>query len=140
LYGRGTVLNPVISSPTYPVEYTRNLSHFQIDAGVEKTGYKDIPILDAAAVLNEEKKELTIFAVNKDQKDSLDFSCDLREFGAYRLVEHLVLQHNNLKATNTAENPDNVTPHSNGNATVIGDQVKASLAKLSWNVIRLSKK
>ena len=140
LYGRGTVLKPVINSPTYPVEYTRDLSLFQVITGVEKTGYKDIPILDAAAVLNEEKEELTIFAVNKDQKDSLDFSCDLRGFGAYRVVEHLVLQHDDLKATNTAENPANVTPHSNGNATVVGDQLKASLAKLSWNVIRLAQK
>ena len=140
LYGRGTVLNPVISSPTYSVKYERNLSHFQVDAGVEKIGYKDIPILDAAVVLNVEKNELTLFAVNKDQIDTLDFGCDLRGFETYTVIEHLVLEHDDLKATNTADHPDAVKPHANGDAKITGNQLNASLPKLSWNVIRLAKK
>lgn len=139
LYGRGTVLHPVISSPTYPVEYERTLSHFLSEAGIGKIGQRDIPVLDATAVLDQEQGALTIFAVNKDQAGALEFTCDLRGFAEYTVTEHLVLEHEDLKATNTAEHPDNVTPHPNGNAKITGNQVQASLPKLSWNVIRLSR-
>jgi len=127
LYGRGDVLNSVISSPMYTVK-------------MDTTGYKEIPVLDATAVLNNENNELTIFAVNKDQQQALDFTCELRGFADYTVAEHLVLQHHDLKATNTADNPDNVKPHADGDASVSGTTVKASLPKLSWNVIRLAQK
>jgi alpha-N-arabinofuranosidase len=50
-----------------------------------------------------------------------------------------VLEHDDLKAVNTEENPDNVKPHKNGNAEKKKNLLKALLPKLSWNVIRLSK-
>ena len=82
---------------------------------------------------------MTVFAVNKDQQDALDFTCDLRGFGDYKVVEHLVLEHADLKATNTAAQPDRVKPYAGGDAKVSGSIVKASLPKLSWNVIRLAR-
>jgi alpha-N-arabinofuranosidase len=139
LYGRGTVLQPVVTAPTYTVKYDRQLSWWNEEMGMEKTGYKEIPVLDAIAVLDNEKSELTIFAVNKDQTGALDFTCELREFGEYIVVEHLVLEHHDLKARNTADNPDNVKPHTDGDAKIAGTQIKASLSKLSWNVIRLTR-
>jgi alpha-N-arabinofuranosidase len=139
LYGRGTVLNPVISSPTYPVEYERTLSHFLAESGIEKIGQRTIPVLDATAVLSQDTNNLTIFAVNKDQTGVLELTCELRDFDKYTVIEHLVLEHDDLKATNTADHPDTVIPHANGDATVTDTQVKASLPKLSWNVIRLSR-
>ncbi len=106
---------------------------------MEKKGYKEIPVLEAIAVTSEGYQTLTIFAINKDQQGDLDFTCELRGFEAYKVLEHLVLEHADLKATNTAEQPDRVQPHNNGNAKVVGNLVKASLPKLSWNVIRLTR-
>ncbi|MDY0093791.1 MAG: alpha-N-arabinofuranosidase [Candidatus Vecturithrix sp.] len=140
LYGRGTVLQPTITAPTYSVEYNRSLSWWNQELGLEKIGHREIPILEAIGVLSKDQRELTIFAVNKDQHHELDFTCDLRGFGAYTISEHLVLEHTDLKATNTADNPDHVKPHNNGDAAVRGTNVKASLPKLSWNVIRLTAK
>ena len=138
LYGRGTVLTPAITAPTYTVDYERSLSWWNREMGVEKTEQRQIPVLEAIAVISADQQTLTIFAVNKDQRGALDFTCDLRGFDDYKVVEHLVLEHADSKAANTAAQPDNVTPHANGGAKVAGSLVQASLPKLSWNVIRLA--
>jgi alpha-N-arabinofuranosidase len=62
---------------------------------------------------------------------------DLRSFGSVRVLEHIVLEHDDLKATNTAANPNNVKPHNGGNASADGSKLTALLPRASWNVIRL---
>ncbi len=87
----------------------------------------------------QDQRELTILRSTKISITNW-ISRDLRGFGAYTISEHLVLEHVDLKATNTADNPDHVKPHNNGDAAVQGTTVKASLPKLSRNVIRLTAK
>ena len=121
-YGRGTVLNPVVSSPQYDcAEFT------------------DVPYLESVAVYNEEREELTIFAVNRHLAEPLLLQCDARSFENYRVIEHIILEHEDLKAVNTAEE-ERVKPHHNGNAEMREGMVTASLPKASWNVIRLKRK
>lgn len=122
IYGRGTALNPIVSSPLY-----------------DSKDFTDVPYLESAAVYNEENEELTIFAVNRHLEEGLIVECDVRSFEGYKVVEHIVLENDNLKATNTV-NHETVQPHTNGNATVKDGMVQTRLAKLSWNVIRLAKK
>ncbi len=137
LYGRGTVLKPIINSTTYPVKYERTLSWWNMEMGMNKIGEREIPVLESIAVIND--NALTIFAVNKDQNHSLDFTCEMRGFDEYKIVEHIVMEHKDLKAKNTASNPNNVKPHSNGDATIKSTKIKATLPLLSWNVIRLTR-
>jgi alpha-N-arabinofuranosidase len=120
IYGRGKVLIPLIQSPKYD---TKTIT--------------DVPYLEAIAVYNEEAGEVNIFAVNRDLKNALPLQIDLRSFGACTLVEHIVMENDNLKATNTVVQPNRVTPHSRGNASASGSQLTAQLSKASWNVIRL---
>jgi alpha-N-arabinofuranosidase len=54
-------------------------------------------------------------------------------------VEHIVLENDDLKQTNSAKGTP-VAPHSNGNAVIENGLVSAVLPKLSWNVIRLAKR
>jgi alpha-N-arabinofuranosidase len=55
------------------------------------------------------------------------------------VLEHIVLEHDDLLAANTASDPDRVQPHSRGGAAVTASgTVEATLGKASWNVIRLS--
>jgi len=121
-YGRGRVLQPVISSPCYDAK-----------------DYTDVPYLAAAAVAGEEREELTIFAVNRDTEQPLLLEARLAQFAGYQVVEHLVLEHEDLKARNTKEEPDNVVPHNKGEARMEEGFLRALLPKLSWNVIRLKK-
>ncbi|MGF7045611.1 alpha-N-arabinofuranosidase [Paenibacillus sp. DS2015] len=120
-FGRGVSLMPVVDSPKY-----------------DSKDFTDVPYLDSAIVFNEENEELTIFAVNRNLESSLILECDVRSFTGYRLIEHIVLEHDDLKAVNTA-GEEKVKPHSQGKSESKDGWVTASLTKASWNVIRLSK-
>ncbi|MBS4200462.1 hypothetical protein KHA93_12555 [Bacillus sp. FJAT-49732] len=92
-------------------------------------------MVDSEAVYNEENEELTIFAVNRDLDDRLLLECDNRNFEGYQVVEHIVLENDDLKQVNTATSQA-VAPHNNGDATNENGRVTATLPKLSWNVTR----
>jgi alpha-N-arabinofuranosidase len=83
---------------------------------------------------------LTLFAVNRSQEGCLSLDGDLRSLPGYTVVEHLVLEHEDPKARNTAECPNNVSPHNRGNAKMQDGHLAADLPKLSWNAIRLAKR
>jgi alpha-N-arabinofuranosidase len=121
-YGRGTVLDLQVTSPVY----------------ANKT-YDAVPLLDAVAVLNEEREELTVFVVNRGQERPLPLEGDMRGMAGYRVVEHLILEHPESLARNTAERPNEVVPHSQGDAQLEDGRLRATLPRLSWNVIRLAK-
>jgi alpha-N-arabinofuranosidase len=119
-YGRGHSLVPLIQSTKYD---TKEIT--------------DIPHLESIAVHNEEQGGVIIFAVNRLLDEALPFEADLSSFGACSLIEHLVLEHTNLKAVNTAAHPEHDKPHNRGNATINCSTISTSLGKASWNVIRL---
>ncbi|XID94047.1 alpha-N-arabinofuranosidase [Paenibacillaceae bacterium WGS1546] len=120
VYGRGQALVPLVQSPKYD---TKQLS--------------DVPYLESIAVHNDVSGEVTVFAVNRDLDHELPLDIDLRSFGACEVVEHLVLAHDDLKATNTAVDPDRVAPHAGGDATADGAGIRATLKPASWNVVRV---
>lgn len=122
VYGRGTVLHAFIDSSKY-----------------DSKDYTDVPFLDAVVVHQEEKEELTVFAINKSLDSPLSFVCDLNGFAGYRVVEHIVLENADLKEVNSLDCMNQVKPHSQGNAAVNGKLLEGMLSKLSWNVIRLRK-
>jgi alpha-N-arabinofuranosidase len=121
LYGRGKALLPMVFSPKY-----------------DTPDITDVPYLEAMAIHNEEASELTIFAVNRDLQEALPFTIDIRSFGnTARWLEHIVLEHTNLKARNTASEPNLVQPHTRGQSVLQDGHITASLTKASWNVIRV---
>lgn len=66
------------------------------------------PYLDSVCIWNEEEDTLTIFAVNKSLDEDMEVSCDLRQFEGYKVVEHIVLTNDDLKAVNTEAAPNTV--------------------------------
>ncbi|MFA9455645.1 alpha-N-arabinofuranosidase [Halalkalibacter sp. AB-rgal2] len=122
VFGRGVSLKPAISSPVYDTK-----------------DFTDVPYVDSAVVYNEEQEEVTIFALNRHVHESLEFSIDVRSFEGYHLDEHIVLEHDDLKAVNTVDEQV-VKPHHNGNAKLDNGIIQAVLSNASWNVIRLSKR
>lgn len=123
IYGRGTVLHPIISSPKHDTK-----------------DFTDVPYLEAISVYNEEQGHITIFAVNRHLSDHMELDVDIRSFGDVKLLEHIVLENADLKAVNTKANPRNVVPHSGGKTSIDNGRIKAVLAQASWNVIRLQTK
>ncbi|MFU0800029.1 MAG: alpha-N-arabinofuranosidase [Xylanivirga thermophila] len=121
-YGRGTVLNPIIDAPKYDTK-----------------DYMDVPIIEAIAVENDDKDELTIFAVNRDMEDGVDLECTIAGYEGYKIKEHIVLDGDDVKASNTLENPNRIVPRNLSNAQIDGEMLFVNLPRLSWNVIRLTK-
>ena len=122
-FGRGVALELQLASPRY--------ANKEFDA---------VPLLAACATLDEASGEAAIFAVNRGQDAALPLTGDLRCLTDYRVVEHLVLEHADRKAGNTAEQPRTVEPHAGGDAAVRDGHLTAMLAPLSWNVIRLARR
>jgi alpha-N-arabinofuranosidase len=119
-YGRGTVLRPELISPVY-----------------DTAEYQGVNFVEAIGVLSDDEREITLFAVNRSQDSLMELECGLNNIGDLELIEHIVLEHADIKATNTEENPDNVIPHNQGKTLVEGDRVLTELPALSWNVVRL---
>lgn len=119
-YGRGTALRALIDSPVY-----------------DCFDYENVPYIDAAATMDE-AGDVTIFCVNRHMNEDFGLDCDLRAFGKLKLKFHILLHHDDVKAVNTQENPENVAPVSGpgGIETDFGMTVK--VPALSWNVIRFT--
>ena len=121
-FGRGIALDVAPTSATY-----------------HDDTFDAVPYLEAVATWDEENDSVTFFAINRDLENALPLEGDVRAFPGYHVVEHITLTHHDLKATNTAANPANVTPRANGDAKVDDGQLSATLPAASWNVIRLAK-
>ena len=125
VWGRGTVLRCPVTCEKYSAK--------DID---------DIPYLESVAVHNEEKNELTIFAVNRHLGEALDLEASLYGFDGYRFIEHISLYNSDLKAVNSAagEVVKPVTlPAGNLSVEQGALRLETKLPAASWNVIRLGK-
>lgn len=120
-YGRGIALKPVISSPR----------HDTID-------FTDVTDIEAIAVYNEEKDEVTIFAVNRNLKEDIELTCDVRSFEGFKIIEHIVLEHDDMKIVNSPKR-EAVTPKCVDRSELVDGTITSTLRKASWNVIRLGK-
>ena len=119
LFGRGEVLRSVVDTPLY---------------GTDE--FECVPVVDDLVIYNEENGQLSVFVVNRSEHP-IELSLDLREFEAVRVIDHLVMSHPDLNATNTAEAPNTVVPRSERLTTVSGGTAVSTLPPYSWNVLRL---
>lgn len=120
-YGRGRALQPVLVSDTH-----------------ETNGHGEVTDIDAMAVYNEEKEEVTIFAVNRNLQEDVILTTDVRSFEGYRVLEHIVLESEDLKVTN-AFGKETVRPQVVEQTSMESGTLTSMLHKASWNVIRLGK-
>ena len=121
-FGRGTVLQTQIKAPVY-----------------ESQSYGTVSILDSVCIWDQQAEALTIFAVNKDLTEDAEVTCDLRQFEGYRVKEHLVLTHDDLKAENTEAAPDTVKPSCSQASRLDHGKLTMVFGRHSWNVVRLEK-
>ena len=121
-FGRGKALNLNVKSPCYSTKE-----------------YENVPYIDAVATLNEDNDSITMFIVNRNLKENMIVQADIRDFQKYEVAEQYLLTHEDLKAVNTAANPNNVAPSSVNIAEIEDGTLYFDLPKASWNVIRLGK-
>ena len=119
MYGRGTSLLPLITTDKHDTKH-----------------FNDVPTVDAAATMDDEGN-VTIFAVNRDLEEPVRLQLDMRSFGDMTPVMHTVLHHDDMKAINSEENPDEVKPVQ---VPVVMEDGCIVLPAASWNVIRFLNK
>jgi len=120
-YGRGVVLQPILDSPKH---------------GTAK--HDEVTDIESVSIWNEETEELTILAVNRNLAEDVKLVTDVRGMTGYRLLEHIVLEHDDLKAVNGV-GKEVVKPQSVSQSTLDSGTLESVLHKASWNVIRLGK-
>ena len=96
-----------------------------------------MPILDVTAVRDEESGAVTLFAVNRDQREELTLEVDLRACAGLVSGEHVAVSDADPDAVNTADAPDRVTPRRLDDVKVVDGRATAVLPALSWSMIRL---
>jgi alpha-N-arabinofuranosidase len=152
------VIAPIRSEPGGPAWRQTTFHPFALTARhgrgavlrVEPTGprhetarHGEVPILDATAVLAEQTGAVTLFAVNRDQRERLALSVDLRALPALAAGPHVPGPHvavwdDDPDAANDAGAPDRVTPRRLADVAVTGGRAEVVLPPLSWNMIRLA--
>lgn len=121
IYGRGQVLNPLMTCPRYASKM-----------------YGDVPILQLAAVFNQDAGMVSLFILNCDQWEDTELSLDFRSFGPAELLEHILLNGPDLGAANSFSDPERVKPRALPVSPMNTDQISVVLPKLSWNMLRFS--
>lgn len=111
LKGRGTALQTITKCDSYTS--TDNLT---------------IPYIEASVIYNDEKRELTVFAVNRSLDEDIEFFLNPEGFEGAKLEEHIELYSDNLKSINTKEN-EAVSPKKRE----ITDKI--TFKKHSWNML-----
>ena len=86
-----------------------------------------IPYLEALAVVNQEKKEISLFAVSRHPREKLDLEARLSSYPDGRLLEHIVLSHPDPLAVNDRDNPTRVVPGKIKGSRIDKDTVHALL-------------
>lgn len=120
-YGRGVALTPVISTGTH-----------------DTAKHEDVTDIESVAVYNEEKDEVTIFAVNRNTGEDILFEADVRGFDGYTVKEYLALENDDMKLTNSAAGCP-VAPKARTDYTMQKGMFETKMKKCSWNVIRFGK-
>ncbi|NLL72332.1 MAG: alpha-N-arabinofuranosidase, partial [Clostridiales bacterium] len=104
----------------------------------DTSNHTDVSDVEAIAIYNPEHDEVTIFAVNRNVDDDVNFEADLRGFEGYKPVEYIVMEGFDMKATNSLDN-EIVKPQHKSDYAYDNGIFTTNMKKCSWNVIRFGK-
>jgi len=132
-WAKGSALRCEITCDTYDVP------GYAIDDMNQYGGFTGVQTVQAAAALNEEAGEMTVFVINADAREDQELKLDVRGFEGWRFAEHIELFSDDPAAQNTWDHPDRIVPVKNGETKAEKGVLTARLRKHSWNVLRFTK-
>jgi alpha-N-arabinofuranosidase len=97
----------------------------------------EVPVVLAVATRDQATGAVSVFAVNRSTTDPVRFDVDVRALPRLRVAEHSVLADTDVRAVNTAGDPDRVRPRPGTGAELADGSLSVTLAPVSWNVLRL---
>jgi alpha-N-arabinofuranosidase len=114
---RGTVLRARVTTDTFSTGKLTNL-----------------PMVVSTVVHDEETGGATILVLNRSLEEPTELTVELRGFGDQQIATAIELHHDDLKAFNSKEAPDEVSPRPSRDVAIEGTNLRATLKPLSWNV------
>ena len=132
-WAKGISLRCEVSCETYDVP------GYAIDDMNQYGGFTGVETVQAAAALNGEKDELTVFVINADLMEEQELTMNLRGFEGWKLEEHLEMFTEDDSVSNTWDRPDRIAPRRNVESRAEKGMVTAMLRRASWNVLRFRK-
>ena len=120
LYGRGESLQLKIDSPKYSSDIA-----------------DDVKYIDASAVIDEEKKALSFFIVNRSEEENVNLSFDLHNLKINKILDQQIINHENMYISNTKESPNEIIPKKTSIFSLQNDELTADIPVLSYLFIRL---
>ena len=130
---KGTSLRCEISCDTYDVP------GYAIDDMNQYGGFTGVETVQAAAALDEEAGELTVFVINADAEEEQELKLDARGFEGWKFTEHIEMYSEDPEAANSWDRPDRILPRSNTETRAEKGILTARLKKESWNVLCFKK-
>jgi alpha-N-arabinofuranosidase len=112
---------------------------YAIDDMNQYGGFTGVQTIQAAAALNEEAGELTVFVINADAAEEQELKLDARGFEGWQFTEHIEMFAETPDAQNTWDHPDRILPVKNPDTRAEKGILTARLKKESWNVLRFKK-
>jgi alpha-N-arabinofuranosidase len=127
----------------YPFMQVSNLARghvleTEVDSNSYKTkGFDEVPYIESVAVLNEEKNEIVLFAVNRSSEESAEIELNIDSLNQIEVIEATEMAGVDLKQTNK-ENHEAVKLSQVENYKLNEGMLKWTVKPHSWNVLRLS--
>jgi alpha-N-arabinofuranosidase len=118
-FARGNVLNVLAESPTYEVP-----------------GIGQVPYLDVAATLDQEAGKVSMFILNRDLNKAHPAEINWQDRTPKRLLGASVLTGDNLKAFNSFEAPQQVSPKPADKPSTTAGRTRLELPAHSYTVIQ----
>ncbi len=118
-FARGSVLNLVVESPTYEVK----------EMG-------QVPYLDVAGTLDPENGKVSVFVLNRDLSKAHTVELNWQDKAPARALSSQVLTGDDLKASNTFDAPQRVTPRALDKPSITGGRAKFEVPARSYSVIQ----
>ena len=133
-YAKGVSLQCQVTCDCYDVP------GYAIDDMNQYGGFEGAATVQAAAALNEETGDLSVFVIQADLDEAQELSMDLRAFDGWTFAEHLEMHAERPDMANTWEHPDTLVPVRVTDTKMDGGMLRARLEKASWNVFRFRQK
>jgi alpha-L-arabinofuranosidase len=127
----------------YPFAYTARLAKGSVlraeprGPHVETTRFGDVAALDTVATYDDDAGQLVLFATNRDTQKTIGLEVDVTAFPDATVTQALTLGGHEIRATNSIEDPERVTPRPL-TAGVTNGTLTATLSPASWSVLRLA--
>jgi alpha-N-arabinofuranosidase len=118
-FARGKVLDLLVESPKYEV-----------------SGMGEVPYLDVAGTSNPDDGKVTLFILNRDLSKAHAVEIAWQDRAPGRALSSSVLTGNDLKAFNSFESPQRVTPQPADKPVTSGGQTRFEVPARSYTVIQ----